>query len=390
MILEAVVAGHLCLDIIPTFPDTGQLPGPGQLVQVGAAIFSTGGSVANTGLALHIFGVETELVGKVGADVFGRAVLELIRSRAPELVGGIIVTPGEATSYTLVLNVPGRDRSFLYCPGVNDTFGAADLNLETVAGARLFHLGYPPLLPRLYAADGAELLEVLKAVKSLGVTTSLDMVMVEPRSAAGQADWGQIMRAALPYVDVFLPSVEEMLLLLKREEYESMCERGLLLEQVTPGRLHELGQMLLAWGARIVGVKLGPRGLYLRTAEATRLSRLGRAAPRSVQAWANRELWAPCYTPAQFVGSTGAGDVTIAGFLASLLAGSSPEDAVRFACAAGACNVEAADALGGLRSWDETWARLRAGWPNAPLDLADSDWHFQSAQQLWFGPADSL
>ncbi len=368
---QVVIAGHLCLDIIPTFSaEAGRddpLPAPGQLRQVGPALVATGGPVSNVGLALHRLGIGTRLVGKVGDDALGRVVLELIRAHDPELAAGIVVAPGQATSYSIVLNLPDRDRSFLHCPGANDTFCAADLKMDEIAPGRLFHFGYPPIMARMYQGGGSELAAVLHAAKELNLTTSLDMAMVDPDSPAGQADWQAILRTALPSVDLFLPSIEETLLLLWRSEFDRLAGRGPLLAQITLPLLHELSTTLLGWGAKMVGFKMGRRGMYLRTAGAGRLAELGKAAPANLQSWGDREIWSPVFQVTQVHGTTGAGDATIAGFLAALLRGCSPEETLTFACAVGACSVQAADALSGIRTWEETWQRIRAGWTRAAL-----------------------
>src|SRR5262249_5778462 len=70
---EAIVAGHVCLDLTPRFPDAGPFDfaarvRPGALVEVGELAFTAGGAVANTGLALARLGVETGLVARVGDD----------------------------------------------------------------------------------------------------------------------------------------------------------------------------------------------------------------------------------------------------------------------------------------------------------------------------------
>ena len=71
---EVVVAGHVSLDVFPALYGPLTIE-PGRLVVVGPAVLSTGGVVANTGGALHRLGVRVGMVAKVGADVFGRAVL---------------------------------------------------------------------------------------------------------------------------------------------------------------------------------------------------------------------------------------------------------------------------------------------------------------------------
>jgi len=48
----------------------------------GAATVSTGGAVSNTGIALHRLGVPTRLMGKVGDDILGRAIPDVLRSHS--------------------------------------------------------------------------------------------------------------------------------------------------------------------------------------------------------------------------------------------------------------------------------------------------------------------
>lgn len=127
---EVIVAGHICLDIFPTFAadETGEkVLVPGKLVDVGPALLALGGAVANTGLVLHRLGVATRLMGKVGDDLFGRAILDLVRSSGEALAQGMQVAPGEHSSYSVVISPPGMDRIFLHHPGANDTFGTGDI-----------------------------------------------------------------------------------------------------------------------------------------------------------------------------------------------------------------------------------------------------------------------
>jgi sugar/nucleoside kinase (ribokinase family) len=169
---EVVVAGHICIDIIPTLPDRGAgksaLPAPGELMHVGPAPSATGGVVSNTGLALHRLGVRTRLMGKVGDDLFGRAILDVLRSHDEHLTEGMIVDPDVQSSYTIVISPPGQDRSFLHCAGANDTFGADDLDVRQLAGARIFHFGYPPLMLRMHSDGGMELAELMRRARGHG------------------------------------------------------------------------------------------------------------------------------------------------------------------------------------------------------------------------------
>ncbi len=354
--LDAVVAGHLCLDIIPDL--TSHAPGqfdavfrPGRLVHAGPITLATGGAVANTGLALHLLGVRTRLIARLGADQLGSTLGETIDLRGAGLTGDLIRSAESTTSYSIVINPPGSDRTFLHHPGANDDFAAQDVRDEALGDARLFHFGYPPLMARMYAEGGEQLLELFRRVKAHGLTTSLDMAYPDPDSPAGRADWPAILRRVLPYVDVFVPSLAELASMLwRRTEVSPSAEL-----------LGKLSGEVLEMGAKMLLLKLGSRGLYLRAAGESVLRGLGSAAPDNLPAWVDFEAWLPCFK-VEVVGTTGSGDVTIAGFLAGLLRGLSPEDALTAALAVGACCVEAADALSGIRSWEATWARIRSGW----------------------------
>lgn len=387
---SAVAAGHICLDVIPNMDNlpVGQFASlfqPGQLLSIGPATFSTGGPVSNTGLALFRLGVPTRLVAKVGADPFGQVVCHLVESVNAELVQGLVVDARAVTSYSVIVSPPGIDRIFLHCSGANDTFGPEDIDFDLAAGAGLFHFGYPPIMRRMYAQGGEELAEVFRRARASGSTTSLDMAFPDPSSPGGQVDWRAILTRALPFVDIFMPSIEELLFMIERETYDRLPVGGLL-AAVQPELLSRLAKALIELGVKIVVFKLGDRGLYLRTAGRSALAEMGRAAPADLAVWADQELWAPCFQ-VKVVGTTGSGDATIAGFLSALLRDCPPRQAINMAVAVGACNVEAADALSGLRSWDETLARVRQGWARLPLALSAPGWCWSESDQLWVGPA---
>ena len=392
---QIVVAGHICLDIIPCLDGvTGGLEAicaPGRLVNIGPSIISTGGPVSNTGLALHRLGLPVSLMGKVGDDLIGQTVLAVLRGHAPQLADGMIVAQGEHTSYTVVLSPPGVDRVFLHCTGANDTFCPEDIDLARLRGVRLFHFGYPPLMKRMYEEGGAQLATLLRRAKAAGPTISLDMAFVDPASAAGRADWPALLKRALPHVDVFVPSLDETLFMLDRARFERLQAAAGpegLTAHVDGQLLAELSGRLLAMGPAIVMLKLGDQGAYLRTtADARRLAAAGAARPADVEGWRGRELLAPCFA-VQVVGTTGSGDCTIAGFLAGLLHGLSAQGAMTAAVGTGACNVEAADATSGIPPWSAVQARIAAGWPRREVRLCLDGWRQDQTTGLHIGPND--
>ncbi len=383
---DVVVAGHLCLDIIPLIDDERLAFTPGRLLEIGPAVLSTGGPVSNTGLALHKLGIATRLMGKVGRDAFGRIIRDIVTGLGPHLAEGMIEVAGETSSYSLIVSPRGTDRMFLHCPGCNDTFVSADIDYSMVARARLFHFGYPPLLRSVIDHDGAELVAVFERAKAVGATTSLDMSMPDPNSFSGRIDWPAVLSETLPRVDIFLPSFEETLFTLYPELFRRAAETGALLTAPDPALVRDIGAHLLGMGPSVVGLKLGPHGFYLATARAEGWANFGRARPAQAGAWMGRELWSPCFET-QVAGTTGAGDATIAGFLAALLRGGTPEECLTFACAVGGCNVEAPDALSGLRTWEETGQRVASGWPRKGVPLAAPAWE-ATPSGVWRSAAD--
>lgn len=379
---EVAVAGHICLDIFPTFVDErtrANVLTPGTLVHVGPASFAPGGAVANTGFALHRLGIPTRLLGKVGDDLFGRALLDLVRASDESLTRGMLVAPGETSSYSVVISPPGVDRIFLHHPGANDTFGAEDIGLEQVGHARLFHFGYPPLMRRIYQDGGVSFATLLRDLKAHGVITSLDMALPDPASEAGGVDWESWLATVLPFVDLFVPSVDEIAFMLGRR----LPHNG---KQIDGPRLSELAALLLQFGAPIVVLKLGDAGLYMRTTcDEQRLREIGAGLPRNMHAWHHRELLTPCFQ-VQPVGTTGAGDCTIAGFLAGFLQHLSPEEVLKSAVAVGASSVEQADATSGVPSWSQVQARIHAGWTPCAVSLALPGWQEDQALTVWRGP----
>jgi sugar/nucleoside kinase (ribokinase family) len=236
----------------------------------------------------------------------------------------------------------------------------------------------------MYQQEGAELTDLFRRAKATGVTTALDLTIPDPKTPAGQANWPTILSRTLPYVDLFVPSIEETLFTLYPETFNQVTAGQ---AQITPALLSDIAGDLLRLGVKIILLKLGEQGLYLRTAEAAALSQMGRGGCQDPAGWAGRELWAPAFQ-VPVVGTTGAGDSAIAGFFAALLRDLSPVEAVTIAAAVGACNVEAADALGGVRSWEETLSRLQGAWPRYTLAINTAGWRFEAGQQLWLGPHD--
>lgn len=364
---KIIAAGHICIDITPVFSTSQKfrkitdLLEPGKLVQMKSADVHTGGSVANTGLALKILGADVQLMGKIGKDAFGSMVQEILTGYGAD---SLIVDPESGTSYSVVLAVPGIDRIFLHAPGANDTFSGSDIPENALDDAVLFHFGYPPLMRKMYENDGAELAAMFHRMKEKGIATSLDLAAVDPSTEAGKADWSKILSSVLPFTDFFVPSFEELCYMLDRPLYERLLLAGGDMTDVLDmdADVKPLAEKCIRLGCRAVLIKCGTAGMYLRTSSAESMAQIGRRLGLDINLWADKSILQPCFQADCVLCGTGAGDTSIAAFLAAVLENKIPSQCVALAAAEGACAVTAYDALTGLKSLKELEARIASGW----------------------------
>ena len=112
---DVICAGQICTDIIPDLSSQdGGLESvfiPGKHSAAGKIIFKLGGSVANTGLALHKIGMKTLLISKVGDDELGKM---LVNKLAENVACSSLIKMVENvhTSYSIVITLPHTDRIF--------------------------------------------------------------------------------------------------------------------------------------------------------------------------------------------------------------------------------------------------------------------------------------
>jgi sugar/nucleoside kinase (ribokinase family) len=391
--LDAVIAGHICLDMFLEFPDKEmtsfkELFVPGKLINVRGMKISTGGPVSNTGIAMHVLGAGVSLIAKIGDDFIGEAILHFLQKRIS--VEGIKSNKGESSSYTVVIAPKSLDRIFLHNPGTNDTFCYDDIDFDLVKRAGLFHLGYPPLMKRMYQDGGEQLERIFRKVSELGVITSLDFALPDPEEPSGKVDWNGILKRVLPYVNIFLPSIEEVLFMLDREKFISLREKAKgkeLLQYFTGNDLTRMSKILIDYGVNIVGLKCGSRGFYIRTARKENMKKM---VDINLDNWAQRQLWAPTYRVNKFASAAGAGDSAIAGFLVAFLKGESIEMCVKYACMCGAQNVQRLDTVSGIKNWAQTTRDIQSGWQQNEINIKEAGWKYDIHERMWHGPDDKF
>ena len=226
---------------------------------------TAGGTVVDTAK----LGLRSLAVGAVGEDEKADFVLATmskfgIDTSAMQRIAGV---PTSAT----ILNVrPNGDRPALHVRGASDHFDLPPSLYDQVFDAPIVHLGGTGLLRKL---DGEPSRILLAEAKKRGRTTTFDLI------AASAETIGKVA-PLLPFIDYFMPSIEEA---------KDMSGQG------TPA---DCAAFYLDRGATCCVFTLGGEGAYYAHRDGTRLH-------------------VPAYA-IEVVDTTGCGDAFDAGFIAAL------------------------------------------------------------------------
>jgi len=365
---DAVIAGYICVDMIPDFKKSqsvisiSNLFVPGKLIEIDGISFVLGGAVPNTGLAMKKFNKNVFLNGLVGNDFIGKIAIEWLDKY--NLSEGIRMTDQAGTAFSIVIAPPGIDRIFLESPGCNQIFGISFINFDAVSGSRLFHFGYPPLLKQFYENNGSQLVELFSDIQRMGVVTSLDLSLPDTESESGRIDWRGIMQNVLPYTDIFVPSLEEVLQIMNPVEYAEILTSSVssdIIDQVIINTIREIGRSFIDSGVKILLIKAGHLGAYLLTGNVSSINE--KAGLKLVEEkWNNCELWCKAYKadPLKIKNSSGAGDTAAAAFLSAILNNEDPDSSIRFATLAGRNNLYCKNVYDDLRDWENMTEEIKS------------------------------
>lgn len=393
---KATVAGTIALDIIPKFPPEAcsrdELLAEGKTIYIPDIALALGGAVSNTGIAMHRLGAHVVLTSKVGDDPLGVVVRHLLES--DEVESHLEVVPGRGSSATIVTVPKGSDRTFWHRRGASQEYSFRDLPEEVLAQSDLFHFGYPTGMECMYIDGGETLKELYRFVKGRGLTTSLDLSLPGLTSESGQADWKHILYGVLPYVDVFLPSLEETLFLLRKEYYLDVAGRAgnnYAIDYIDLSVLRELGDEILDLGVKVFGLKLGKKGIYLRTAGAEAFRSFGALGTGLCEDWWDREILEPPYRTREMCSTNGAGDTAIAGFLTGLMEGWGPERCLKLAAGAAATRIESPEGVRAICGAEAVLNRIDCGWDKLEIENLDPGyWKWDPQKSAYFGIHDAI
>ena len=267
------------------------------------------GTAGGTGVDLAKLGAEVFAMGAIGEDEIGNFLLTTMQ-RYGINTGSLKRKPGVQTSSSMLPIRPNGDRPSLHVLGANGELVWEDIDLEKIASVDYFHMGGTSLLPKF---DGEPTRKVLEFAKQNGVITTFDLVAME------RPDLLDLIEPCLPFVDYFMPGLEEAVM---------MC--GLTDRQ-------EIIRFFLERGAGHTVFKMGDQGssvAYLKN---------GKVIEKRI----------PCFK-VPVVDSTGCGDAYCAGFIVGLSMGWDLEKAARLGTAAGGLVIQGLGSAAGIVDLDQT------------------------------------
>ena len=295
-----ICLGLTTLDVVALPIDA--LPADEGTTLVERIVIVPAGTAGGAAMVAAALGLETRLATALGGDLAGRVVRLALEDQGVDLA--LIETLPDLPTSTTILAVNSQGgRPNFHAMGAGFFAGPSDAIAKAAGQTRFLHYAGVGG-PRLDGGPGAQLLETAKAA---GATVTCDLISPQP----GALDE---LRRLLPYVDYFLPSAAEAVMLSGRDD------------------LADAARFFTDFGAGNCIIKAGARG--------------------AVALLDGAVITVPSYeiTP---VDTTSCGDAFCAGFIVALDKGYSPHDACRFAGATAALVAQGPGTLGLLAGVDD-------------------------------------
>lgn len=280
--------------------------------------FLAGGDSNNNAVDLVKLGHSVIYMGRIGCDILGDFVLQQARKAGIDMRFAVR-SDSVPQAKSLILTGLDGNRTFLQCPGTSDEFCFEDCDLSVLDQVDLLQIGGALHLPR-FDGDGAA--RLLRAAKERSVITSMDITT----DRSGR--WQGILDPCYPYLDYFLPSIEQAAKVSGQQNPE------------------DIAGFFLSRGVKNVAVKNGSQGSYFQNADTA--------------------FYAGIYHGLNIAETTGAGDAFCAGFLTGVSLHLDPESCVTLGTACSSFAIQAVGATTGMRDLETVQEFIRT---HPPLEI---------------------
>jgi len=300
---DVSVIGLYILDILGR-PVT-KIPDRGNVDFIEEIRLTVAGTAGGTVVDTAKLGLRSLAVGAVGDDEKADWVLMTLQKHGID-TSAMQRLAGVPTSATILNVRPNGDRPALHVRGASDHFDVPQALYDQVFDAPIIHLGGTGLLKKL---DGPASVTLLKEAKRRGCVVTFDLIAANAQTAA-------VVEPLLPFIDYFMPSIEEA--------------------RDMSGQLsaEDCAKFYLDHGAMCCVFTLGGEGAYYAHSDGTRLKSLA--------------------YDIKVVDTTGCGDAFDAGFIAAVHHKMDTEAALRFAQASAGLVATGLGSDAGIKSFQDT------------------------------------
>ncbi len=231
---DAVFVGLTILDVAGRPVEA--IPAGGGINFVEEIRMNPAGTAAGAVMNAAKMGIKTATVACVGNDAQGQFILDTYQRMGIDC-SMVQVTDEKSTSATILTIRPNGERPALHCKGASDVLFVAEEDFDKVCNARFLHHGGTGFLK---AMDQGQSAKLLAHAKKKGLTTTFDVLGPQKETLAS-------IEQCLPYVDYFMPSMEEAVLLSGRTDPKDVAD------------------FFIDRGAGACIFKWGDKGSYIRT-----------------------------------------------------------------------------------------------------------------------------
>jgi sugar/nucleoside kinase (ribokinase family) len=301
---DVVCVGNIVADVIVRTVDA--LPPKGTLVYQDSILLYNGGCAMSSSVDLSILGAKSAIIAKIGGDSFGEFLKGVLTKNKVDITG--LKTSEYPTSASVALIASDSERTFLHCPGANAYFTEEDINWEIIEKSKIV---FPAGMLIMPGFDGQPYANVLKKSREMGKITMLDTAW------DSTGEWMKKLEAVMPYIDYFMPSVEEAERLSGESDHKKIAD------------------VFFDMGVNHVVIKLGKKGCYLRETKSS------------------EGKYFPTYSNVKPADTTGAGDSFCAGFLFGLTKKYALSECCRIGSAVGTHCVMKTGATAGIVPFEQ-------------------------------------
>lgn len=298
--MDILCVGEMLADII-VMPVT-DVAFDNDCTPVEQIMIKPGGDAFNSSIDFAKLGHDVTYIGRIGNDAIGDYLLKTGKE-AGICMDYAVRSSGPHAKMNILINEHG-DRSFFYFPGTSAEFCMDDIDLTLLNYCKIIEVGGTFHLP---AFDGKGAARLFKEARKRNVVTSMDVT----KDFTGR--WGDTIYPCYPYLDYFLPSIEQA---------------ELIAGYSRPDRIADY---FLSHGVKNIVIKLGSEGCYFKND--------------------SKSFYCSCY-PVPVAETTGAGDAFVSGFLTGVLKKMPEEQCVTLGTACSAHAVQAVGATTGIPDYE--------------------------------------